>query len=38
MWLSFYNREAVGDTLMLTKGDIAVRQEQIGRASCRERV
>ena len=28
MWLSFYNREAVGDTLMLTKGDIAVRQEQ----------
>ena len=28
MWLSFYNREAVGDTLLLTKGDIAVRQEQ----------
>lgn len=28
MWLSFYNRKAVGDTLLLTKGDIAVRQEQ----------
>lgn len=22
MWLSFYNKEAVGDTLMLTRGDI----------------
>lgn len=22
MWLSFYNKDAVGDTLLLTKGDI----------------
>lgn len=31
MWLSFYNRDAVGDTLMLTKGDLS--REQVATES-----